>query len=505
MVALGRFDGLYGQDPFAYYDYATGPLRQSLLHLVPPPPFFWPPGYPLLVVLTSLAVGATPLAGQLVSLVAGGLVPVFTALLAREVWEPNGGDGGKSVASVPLVAGLVAAFSGQLWQSSAVVMADTTGLAAATLGVWSLARYGRRRHLDWLILAAIALAWAVLTRWIYALLALLCTVYAIIIFYRGNSRTALVHGAVAVLVTSLILGPLLAPAVRALLDQNEGLAPFAGNLQVYSWHPLRALRREFITVDGLLRYRLPNGLYYALAPAHRFYFTPLLALLILPGLWAVVRRRTLELLCLIVGWAAVVYGFHAGAPWQNFRFTLAYLPPLAVLVGIGMDAIHRMGRGHLRWLPRVYLALGLVAMAAGGLQLTQSFIERKQAHLAMVRWVESQTPPNARLLTFGLTLTFRHYSYLETLELFELMPAEIDALFVEGRPMFLLIDVLNVEGQWKGLAPETNYRWLQKSPGLERLGIQGDYTLFRVERVVEESNRRDSTCPLAECEKGWSS
>ena len=31
---------------------------------------------------------------------------------------------------------------------------------------------------------------------------------------------------------------------------------------------------------------------------------------------------------LILGWAGVVYAFHAGAAWQNFRFTLAYLPPL---------------------------------------------------------------------------------------------------------------------------------------------------------------------------------
>ena len=47
MAVLPRFDGLYGQDPFAYYDYATGPLRSALLALQLPPPFTWPPGYPL--------------------------------------------------------------------------------------------------------------------------------------------------------------------------------------------------------------------------------------------------------------------------------------------------------------------------------------------------------------------------------------------------------------------------------------------------------------------------
>ncbi|MEZ4768398.1 MAG: hypothetical protein R2844_08225 [Caldilineales bacterium] len=30
-AVLRRFDGLYGQDPFAYYDYAVGPLRAAIL------------------------------------------------------------------------------------------------------------------------------------------------------------------------------------------------------------------------------------------------------------------------------------------------------------------------------------------------------------------------------------------------------------------------------------------------------------------------------------------
>src|SRR5690606_17901405 len=120
MALSGRFDGLYGQDAFAYFAYATGPLRESLVRLAPLPPFFWPPGYPILVALLSLAAGPVPLAGQLVSLVAGALVPVFTALLAGQVWDDRAAPQGASGrVLVPLLAGLVAAFHGQLWQSSA--------------------------------------------------------------------------------------------------------------------------------------------------------------------------------------------------------------------------------------------------------------------------------------------------------------------------------------------------------------------------------------------------
>src|SRR5438067_10074917 len=86
IAGVRQFDGLYGQDAYAYFDYGTGSVRQSILHLAPLAAFFWPPGYPVLVALVSLVIGPVALAGQVVSLLMGALVPVLTALLVREVW-----------------------------------------------------------------------------------------------------------------------------------------------------------------------------------------------------------------------------------------------------------------------------------------------------------------------------------------------------------------------------------------------------------------------------------
>jgi len=98
-----RFDGLYGQDPFAYYAYAVGPLRESLAHGRPLPPLYWPPGYPLLIIVVASLIGTTPFAGQVVSLLAGAAVPTLTAWLAWEVI-------GKSQDDIwtPALAGLLA-------------------------------------------------------------------------------------------------------------------------------------------------------------------------------------------------------------------------------------------------------------------------------------------------------------------------------------------------------------------------------------------------------------
>lgn len=495
LAMIGRFDGLYGQDPYAYADYAALLRRGGLLRAMPLPPFYWPPGYPLVVALVSSLGLPVPLAGRVVSAIAGGLVPVFTYALAKEIEPPTvlpppaavgrppeAARLAKEVGMplVPAVAALVTAGQAQLWQSSAVVMADTLGLAAATASVWGLARYGHRRALRWLLLASAAMSLAILARWAYALAAIPCAAYAAVVAARLPGREAARDILVACAVGAAILAPMLVPALAGMV-RDAGEASFAADLQVYTWTPLNALRRSFVTADGLLSYRLPNGLYYAAAPARPVYFTPLLAPLVFVGIWRVARRPTADRLFLIVGWAAVVYAFHAGAPWQNFRFTLAYLPPLAILLALGasalVGALPRWGNVALV----VVLALALGWMVASGVLLLRGFIAQKDADLATVAWLDERgVPPTARILTFGITETLRHYSRRSVTDLAETGPADLAAL-VDGRdPVYVLLDVRNVEGQWQGRAPSANYHWLLDRRLLIHRGDHAPYALDEV-------------------------
>ena len=480
LVVLNGFDGLYGQDAYAYYHYATGPLRESLLALRPPPPFFWPPGYPLLVALLSLPLGVTPAAGQVVSLAAGAMLPMLTGLLAWEVWSRDRPAEAPDSYWAPLLAGALVACTGQLWQSTAVVMSDTTGLAAATLGVWALVRYGRGAGGLWLVLAAAAVAFSVLTRWASGLVALACAGYALYALAQRPRRAAVRHALAAGLTVGVVASPLLLSLAQGWQASGAAETAFVGDLEVVRWNPLNAIHSEFNTPDGLLRYRLPNGLYYALAPAHRYYFTPLLALLLPLGLWTALRRRAGAHILLVISWAAIVYLFLAGIAWQNLRFTLAYLPPLAILAAVGLVPLMEWLSGRWRWALPAVLGIGLLGMASGGWALIGSFIDRKEAHLQMVRWVEAQVESDARLFTFGLTTTVNHYSGLEAHDLFLLEPGKMARYLADGRPDYLLLDVENVETQWQGHAPAENYLWLQREAGLEEMGKQRGFTLFRV-------------------------
>ena len=481
VVAFTRFDGLYGQDSFAYFHYATGPLGQALAHGQLPPPFFWPPGYPLLVAAMSGIVGVAPIAGQIVSIAAGAAVPAFTMLLARELGTDEGAGWPPARhrwLPASLVAGLIVAVTGQLFQSSLVVMADTLGLAAATAGAWALARYRRTGTARWLLLSALAFAWAIITRWIYGLVALPIAIWALMLLWRRPRRTALLHGAGAVAVGIVVLAPTVVPAVIGLI--GGGNAPFAGDLQVYAWSPLNALHATFTTGDGQLDYNLPTGLYYVIAPANWWYFSPLVAALTLLGVWAVVRRKRIRALWILVAWAATVLAFHAGAPWQNPRFALAYLPPLAILASVGFDQLRLASHLHVRRGAAAWLLAGLALAAAGCAVLTHEFIDRKQNDVAIVRWADGLAPANGQLLAFGLTATSQEYGRLQTLDLSEVSTERIRDLLGDGRPTLLLVDVNGLERQWTGRAPWARYHAMLAAPGLTPLGTRGGYTLFAV-------------------------
>ena len=507
-----HFDGLYGQDSFAYYNYSQGPLAAALEQGELPPSFFWPPGFPLLAWLAMRFLGTGPEAGQFVALLAGAAVPLFTSLLAWELFltpQPLASlssNGNRALRWTPLLAGLLVVFQAQLWQSSIVVMSDTPALATGTAGVWLAARWGRTGRLPTLCLAAGLLAYALLTRWAYGLVALAVTGFALSRLLpaagaglakekQGTSahiRHPLRQVLVAGLVVLLVLLPVWLPAGLDLLGGKRGeTVAFAGDLAVYSWSPLNAVRRTFTTTDGHLAYRLPNGLYYALAPAHRYFFTPLLALLLLPGLWQLWRWRTAARLWLIAGWAGLVIAFHAGAPWQNFRFTLVYLPPLAIVVALGITTVlsrlQKLLPGHrqvARLLLAAWVLVGLGTMAWKGVELTRFFVERKQADLATVAWVETETPPDAHILAFNMTFTLAQYGSRETEHLFYQTPETVAALVATGRPLFLLLEVDSFTEQWAGHRAEHAFRWLQQEPGLVAIGQEREYILYRVNQAT---------------------
>jgi 4-amino-4-deoxy-L-arabinose transferase-like glycosyltransferase len=511
------FDGLYGQDAFAYFRYARA-LWPWLLHGESLPIYYWPAGYPLLVALALPLFGGSSAAGQAVSIASIAVAAACTFLLSRELLPDA--PGGRLTA---WVSGLAVALSGDALHAGLVIMSDALALACCAAAIWALARYRRTGRGCWLVAAAVALAWAAITRWVCGLL-VLPMVLSVLSDYLTNDqrpttkarmlerslvvgRWSLVGGLPAPIihaVAAFALGALI--VVPQVLFSQTTPAALSEHQWLVTWNIANIWRRDFVTVDGTQHYRLPVGVFYLARMGWPSLLFPLLALLCLPGaLWLAWRRRW-PALTLLIGWPLLLWLFLAGIPYQNARFILPALPALAALAGLGFGWAYERtkdegrtndegrttkdeGRttkdeGRTSGWARAVLAGAVVVSLTGslawGLRDYRNLVAYKNEQLTLVDWARAQLPAGGTLITFGVTLTFQHYTDYDVRELFYLAPPNLDAITQQSQPAYLLLDIGNIESQWVGLRPQQNYHYLREHPGLEIVGRRAAYTLFRI-------------------------
>ena len=475
IATIHRFDGLYGQDAFAYAAYGLGPLRTALLLGHAPPDFPMPPGYPLIVALVSIAFSQASAVAQAVSLVAGASVPVLVALLAREILP--GRD-----TRLALLAGLVAAVAGQLWQSSLVAMSDTPAAAAATLGAWAACRFHRTGSRRWLALAAGALALAVETRIVFGVAAAIFGLLAVARL-RADARRAPGPALVAAVLAAGVAVAVLAPALVAIgaaFSAGRPI-PFFVEFGVAAFDPLNPLRSTFETADGHLAYAWPMAVWYALQPIH-WHWLGVIGLAVPVGLVAVLSgaRRSAAGIATLVAWPAMVFGVLVLYPYQNPRFLLAMLPPIAILAAVGLGEVWELIRTKLPGRRAIGLALAaLVIGANAGLawRYADGFAARQAADLAAIRGLEGRIPSGAAVASIGATAVLRHDGR-EVTELYNL-PDDAARELASMASFYVLVNAPSMRTQWAGTATGRAYDVLRAAPGFLAVDRAGAWTLFR--------------------------
>ncbi|MEO6351445.1 MAG: hypothetical protein ABIP53_12405 [Candidatus Limnocylindrales bacterium] len=476
------FDGLYGQDAFAYVDYALGPLTAALSARQMPPDFFWPPAFPLLIAgLGGLGLGDG--AGQLIALACGCALPFLVVMVGRQL--PALGASERMRDLTALLAGLVTAVSGHLWQSSIVAMADTMGAAFATVGAWAALRFARTTSWPFVAVGAAAFAIAIQARWMYGLVALPLVALTLWHIYRaarvGQRRTALASVVAGSLTALLVLAPTGLPIVVALV--NGQTPPFSGNFAVYSWNPLGALSTSFDTADGRLSYALPTGLFYLLQPIQP-YWLGAIGLLLFPGARTILRKPSPGGLALLI-WPLLVFGFHLGGAYQNTRFFLAALAPAVLIAAIGATSTFAylrdrglsLGRFRLATLFAAALAAAIAFNAAYGLRFTGSFVDREVADVASIRELAAKVESDGRLIALGATTVLLHDGR-DAVELYRLEPESARELVLDDRPDYLLVDSSAVTGQFASLAAGRTFAALSAEPGIRPVATSGIWTLY---------------------------
>lgn len=458
---LTQFDGLYGQDSFAYYHYALA-LREALLAGDSPPPFLWPIGFPFFIALA----GTQPVAGQLVNILAAAAIAplVYWLVLA---YRPGAWPGG-------LAAGMLAAVAAQLLLSSLSVMSDVVGLFWATLSLLCLLRYWQRWQMRWLVVTAVSLALAILTRWVYGLLLVPWGVSSLLAGRdnRVGWKQIFIAGATATFIGLVIVG-------TQFWGNAPGESSHLVDLQVVRWQPLNAFRQVAQNADGLFYYEYPTGLYYLMPIAHPAYVFPLLTPFIGAGLWAI-RRQPRATILVLVGWPLIVYLFLAGIAWQNWRFPLALFTPLLVLVGLGFDWTWEHLSARWRAVLVAYGLLALVSSATWAVRDVGRFAQWANERKETAVTIATILPPDASLIAFDLRATMQHYTAVETHEIFTLAETDLAQMVAEQTAVYLLLDPHTVHRQWAGKSPERNFTWLETHTTLTPIATYGSLVLYQV-------------------------
>lgn len=470
------FDGLYGQDAFAYFRYARA-LGPHLLHGRPLPPLYWPIGYPATIAPLLPLFAGSPAAGQTVNSVACAAAASATALLTHRLQRE---ESPRTAAASALAAGVAVALSGATLRSSQVVMADALALGLSALALLCAVRYAQRDRGAWLIGCAFCWAWATSARWLAGLLVLPIGAFLLVHARAMRGRTAGVGPrrwpwiVAATLASLAILGPVLAIAhsVPQSLERHEWLV---------AWNPRNAVGRDFHTPDGHAIYRLPVLLFYGVRLGWPDYFFPVLFAFALFGAWTLVRDRRWATGTLLLGWPAAAVLFLSGIPYENPRFLLPTLPALGALCGIGFGAARGCcSRERTRVLLAAVLAISVASGLGFGLREHLRLVARKNDDRALVTWTVKRLTPDAALLIVGPSLAFEYYASIPALHLFSASPSDVDALLAARRPVFLLANLHEIETQWPGLAPERLFVALRRRPGLALVGTHSSYSLFRV-------------------------
>ncbi len=465
LVAHYGFDGLYGQDPYAYYQFAEG-VRAALLAGDALPPFFWPLGYPLLLAGAFSLFGTSAMVGQAVSLALGAALTPLVYTLARQLGIQVPGA---------LAAAALMTVCGQAMQSSLVIMADVPALFWALLSAVILTRApGDRRTL---FLAAFTLALGGITRWLTLGLAIPWALYTL---SGWGWRLRLRETSIALLAAALVIAPQWHYSATTPYPPLE-------HPWVTGWHPQHFLQRDFTNPDGQFHYVQVNALYYAQPFYDPYYLAPVFTLFLLGGVVTTLRERQRRRLLLLVPWLLLPYLFLSGIPYQNIRFPLIVVPAVVILAGAGLERLltFRPARVPIPVRTAVFvvvLVAGAAHTASASRTVIDTFVTNQQRDKQTAHWALARIPDGAAVYTFGLTLTLQHYGdTLNVVEIYYETPETLAGRYVRGQADYLLLNLYNIETQWRGREPEAAYRWLADVRGLTEIDRYGYYTLFRVE------------------------
>ena len=545
LLARFPYDGLYGQDSYAYYYQA-----RAILHDItgqPPQPwqlfssdqlYHWPIGYHIHLILGQIISGGVA-GGRAITLFTAVGAAIILYLLVGELW-PTASRRARVLSG--LVAGAALPLVATYTRMGLSLMADVPALFWGLLGIYCCLRTWplpsksdacdshsafHVPHSAFALMGGLSLGIAVLTRYASVFFVIPIIVYLLICRFSSHSdpHFSFLIPHVALVVAGFVLGIL--PQVAYLLAHNQivlsGDVGDGYSAWLNNWSPANLFATTVTGPDGTSTFPQPMIVFYLLQP---FYDTDagFLSGFYLPGLLlglaVFVRHRMWAVMGLLTSWWLLPVLFFGGTPYQAHRFALTYLPVLLILTGIGaaaavelaLQTLHEKGltittaqrptsQSPLASRPSLFsrvlsiciavvvligLALGAYkgqGSVKGWMAIHESFKVDEQEVLTLARRAAGTYTPQdpPRLVAFGLTGALYHYTQWPTIELYNSDEPVIARFLDAPGPHLLVLPEATMSGQWANTPLAARWEWMQQTYNLMPQGKADTYTVYKVE------------------------
>ncbi len=417
------FDGLYGQDSYAYL------FQINHLETLTSQDAFYPPFYAFLGWLFKWIVQNPAFSLQWVSLLSWFGTGLLLYKIATKSLQLS-----NKIAGIGIL--VLFTFSPFVMRLSLLVMSDSLALFMAVLSIY-LGLFSKHKWTYALFFVVAALA--LLTR--YALVPLLVPTLFLVIFRLFQHRSFNVW-------LSALMG--ISIGLTALLVNMFYWTSESGSTQ-HSWLQLWDLRHYFKNSfdhkDGLVEYTLPNILYVL-----KNLFHPIYSLLLVPALFFFNKSdlKSVEIKILLISYILYTL-FLAGIPFQNDRFLLPAFPfMLLVLLPAFVRLIERMGK--FKWLICIVIPIQMVVF----LRLIKPIYERNQLELYLFE--NLQPYANKKIYSFDVDIALEGRGLkAEWMNLWK----ENYTTFSSGA--FVLFNEKKFAKQWEGKNPMLNWETLNQN------------------------------------------
>jgi len=511
LLARYAYDGLYGQDGYAYYYQAqalwndiTGQL-QPTNSLSTSDGFRWPIGYHLHIIAGFLFSGGGPEGGRLLTLLLAASAPVLVYLLVHELW-PDVSQRIRSVAG--LSAGAIVVLNGTYTRFGLSLMSDVPALFWSLLALLFILKalpvgLNKNRTEDthqtrWALAAGLAFGVAVLVR--YGSLLLLAPMVAYLIARQLMQRPHISwKGEVRVVVWSAVgLVVAVLPQVAYLLTHAAG-SGYSAFLD--DWNIANIFSNRVTSADGADVYDHPMIAFYLLGPlADSDSSAGLLSRFLLPALglgsWRLFRERRWSVIALLASWWLVPVLIFSGTPYQSHRFVLAYLPALAIVGGIGVataleailaSMVQRQQKYRIiETLAAAGVLLSVCVSAVQGWQGVDQWVRTHAAFkedeskvVTLAREAAGGLSP--RVVSFGTTAALYYYTNWPMLDFYNHDEREIENFFKEPGERLVVLPEESMNTRWASTPSGVRWDWIRGHYDLRLQGKAGGYIVYKVQ------------------------